>query len=407
MDRPQWMRWPPAGGLRATLLLMAALVWNAAAADEPSSRRTARASLPGPLAFETGHDLTDQPAGPPRRSELLSEPGAPLAPLPLPAPPSPPRPLESEAVPAAPPDGSPPAHQAAQPQLWLLSSRNAACGGLPCEAEFVPETFGYQGPAGWCPLTWDDFLAADDPLVPTMIYVHGNRHSFQTSAAQGLRAFAAVQQQACQGQRVRFVVWSWPSDPIDGGFRLDAQVKACRTDVESYYLATVLARMRPDQRIGLVGYSFGARVISGALHVLAGGAIEGLSLDGQAIVPRVPPRAVLLAPAMDHDVFRPGGKYDLALVAADRIAFTVNHEDFVLKFYPFLCSRKGPQAVGRIGATGLEGLGDLTSKLVIHDVYPFVHRRHGSQYYLTSEAIMALVKDEILGDPARPQEAPE
>ena len=432
MERPHLSRVLSFCTIRFSLVAAATLAcWlpgSAAHSDEPSSRRTARDEapketqpLPGPLGFATGYDPDGEkdsapaeasPAKPQQKSGVLSEPAAPLpappAPLPPPVAPKPIDPMAEPVTPLAPPaklplEGELPESPACElPEgldLWLLSSRHVPGAKEPCDGDFLPEVFAYDCTTGWFRSSFEAFLAADDPCVPTMVYVHGNRHPLETSREQGVEAYRKMGKQICSGQRVRFVIWSWPSDPIKGGFRLDAQVKACRTDVDAYYLATVLARIRPDVPVGLVGYSFGARVIAGALHVMAGGQLCGRSLCGWSCVDRLPPRAVLLAPAMDHDVFQPGRQYDLALMYAEKIVYTVNSRDFVLKFYPLMCGKGGPAAMGRNGASGHAAIGCLCEKLLMHDVSHLVHSRHGSSDYLGSDQIMAMVRGEILDGP--------
>ena len=75
--------------------------------------------------------------------------------------------------------------------------------------------------------------------------------------------------------RLRFVIWSWPSDKIKGPLN-DIRTKAWRTDTDGYYLGWFLQRMHPQSDIGLIGFSYGARIVSGALHVLAGGELDGM-----------------------------------------------------------------------------------------------------------------------------------
>ena len=60
----------------------------------------------------------------------------------------------------------------------------------------------------------------------------------------------------------------------------DVRTKADRSDVEAYYLARFLAAMKPEVQTGLIGYSYGARIIGGALHLLGGG--TAARLDGSA-----------------------------------------------------------------------------------------------------------------------------
>ena len=85
-----------------------------------------------------------------------------------------------------------------------------------------------------------------------------------------------------------------------------------------------------------MGYSFGARISTGTLHLLGGGSINGRSLPLEPAPNRAPRRAVLLAAAVGRDALAPGHRHsDRRLGQVDRMVITVNPRDRVLAVLPF------------------------------------------------------------------------
>ena len=247
------------------------------------------------------------------------------------------------------------ADQPSASQMWLINSRRAPCsvdGG----ADAAQLEYWRLGADQWSLATQESFLAADDPAAPTVFFLHGNRSDEADVVREGCQFHQVLQ---CQSpdQALRYVIWSWPADRITGRARFDAQIKAARTDGQSYYVAQLLGRMNPRVPVCLVGHSFGARVITGAMHLLSGGEIAGQRVAREnPVVQRALMRAVLVAAAEDFDWLAPGSCHGLALSQLDRVLITVNQADPALKHYSLLYGRGGPEALGCVGpAWGADG----------------------------------------------------
>jgi hypothetical protein len=151
-----------------------------------------------------------------------------------------------------------------------------------------------------------------------------------------------------------------------------------------------LRRMDPNVPVSLVGYSFGARTIAGALDLLAGGTFAGRTLpDGAAPAKRAPVRAVLWAAAMGAGWLSPGYAAGDALSVADRILVTRNLCDPVLKFYPLMYRGRGPQAMGYVGPACISRLGAEAEKVAILPVECSVGRNHDVKCYLRAGPVRA------------------
>jgi hypothetical protein len=147
-------------------------------------------------------------------------------------------------------------------------------------------------------------------------------------------------------------------------------------------LAQWLAELRAGVRVSLIGHSFGPRIITGALHLLAGGQLAGCGLSQGTVAEwstgkRNPVRAVLLAAALDYDWLAPGGCHERALSLADQMLVTCNPCDRALRWYPRMSGRGGPPALGSVGLSGVEN----AKKIELIDVSDEVGRQHDYRGY--------------------------
>ncbi len=252
--------------------------------------------------------------------------------------------------------------QSTAQSVWIISTRSAPlcnrCRVIGATLDYWRMDIDDDGCRRWLPSDKDEFHGADRPGIPTCFHIHGNRTSHRYAISEGLGLLKCLENQA-HGQQFRMVIWSWPSGRTCGPNRKDARVKAARSDVQAYYFARCARRLHPQARVGMIGYSFGARVISGALEMLAGGCIAGYRLDLQeetaqgtapatlADLPQI--RIVLIASATDRCCLLPGRRNGSALDLVDWALITRNGRDPVLRWYPKMYGFSGPQATGFSG----------------------------------------------------------
>jgi hypothetical protein len=287
--------------------------------------------------------------------------------------------------------GASAAHADDEPHpMWLISTRSAPrCGDL----DAAPQELQYwrsDGRCRWIAADAQAFRTTDDTAVPTIVYIHGNRTDADEAVTKSRYTYEVIRAEAAD-RPFRYVIWSWPAERVCRRNNDDVRLKAAYSDVESYYLARWLDGLRPGVRISLIGHSFGPRIITGALHLLAGGAVADRSLPEGAVTAwtggrRNPVRIVLLAAAIDANWLAPGGCHGLALSLVDHALITQNGRDRVLRSYPRLNDHSGPQAMGFVGPCGVEQSKNVT----VVDVSSTVGKIHDWRCYCSAANVRAL-----------------
>jgi hypothetical protein len=240
---------------------------------------------------------------------------------------------------------------------------------------------------------WDlDSLLASDPSVPTIIFVHGNQITTSDAREEGLVLYRRMMRYGAGGPRIRLVVFSWPSARV-GGLLRDVRVKAARTGPAACQLAWLVDQMPAETPISLVGFSFGARIITGGLHILGGGNLGHIGLS-ERVNPNRPPMNVVLLPAGVHAHWLGEGQYHgLAMTQVNQMFLVNNRRDPAMRFY-HLAFRGRPQALGLRGPTCLSSA--ERSKITMRDVSRYVSR-HDLYQYLCVPGVPGHIWDSATG----------
>ncbi|MFT5522323.1 MAG: hypothetical protein ACI9G1_001718 [Pirellulaceae bacterium] len=270
--------------------------------------------------------------------------------------------------------------------FWLISTRHLGstngCGNFDlkfsrvgaCEAQ----TCASRG----------EFLA-DESFGRTLFYVHGNRISPSNAIQRARTLHKEISCKICDDRPIRLVVWSWPSERVRGPVN-DIRAKGERTNSESFYLGQLLQEMPADKPIDFVGYSFGSRIVTGALHLANGGGIRKVALPNAAQIARG--RIVLMAPAIHSDWLLSGRKHERALDSNDGILVLYNSCDPALKHYRFIEKCSKPAALGFVG---LANCGTVSPAYAQKNVSHVVGKSHDEYKYLCSPCIIGLIADQL------------
>jgi hypothetical protein len=230
----------------------------------------------------------------------------------------------------------------------------------------------------------------DERAFPnTLIWVHGNQIPPREAVRRGLMVYDRLKRNCASPDSMRFVIWSWPSERTTGRIR-DVQEKSLRTDVESFLLASYLSQASDGGPISILGYSFGARIIAGALHLSSGGALEGYQVP-QLAEPAEPYRVALFAAAVANDAMLRGGRYQYALSNVEYLLLQNNSRDRALNLYWITNLRTKPTALGD------GGLPCAPPNCQVHqyDWARCIGREHSLNEYVNRPAIMRRVAHEL------------
>lgn len=274
-------------------------------------------------------------------------------------------------------------------ELWLISSREM--GNRPGSQCLCCPYLSYQQYvpcAGWTPACACDYFATQSSDAVTIVYVHGNRIRQDAACEQGMHLYERIRCCCPPDRRLRLVIWSWPSSPIPASFRIvrDVRVKYRRTDEQSLILARWIAQASPDTNVTFIGYSFGARVVLGALHLVGGGCLNGYALPCRpCCTPCI--KIALWAAATENRWLAPGGQHACAMRVIRGGLVTVNRQDPALRrFRRFICLARQRA----MGFTGIRGpLSGCCGCLYELDVTRVIGRRHSWERYVCANCVIA------------------
>jgi len=278
-------------------------------------------------------------------------------------------------------------------EVWLIDARKAS------RAVVAPGRMPYFKIArfsegAWKPSDMKSLLAGAEQL-PHIIWVHGNRIETGEARQEGLAVYRALVAHAADSPPIRFIIWSWPAGQTHGPIK-DARLKAERSEPAGYQLAWLLDRLPGKTQVGLVGFSFGARIITGALQLLSGGGLENYYLVERKHPERPPVRVVSWAAALDRDWLLPGEYHGEALSQIDKLLLLNNSCDRALRRYYVLDKYTRPVALGAVGLAA-RPLGPESAKVAQCDVCSRVGRVHSSDHYVHDPLITGRTWRALMG----------
>ena len=273
-----------------------------------------------------------------------------------------------------------------QDTIWLVSTRHLGCARCQsgCPSLCVSR---YQGNAGWTRASVEALCAVDTPETITTALVHGNRVDRAQAIARGMAVYRALASRASDQTRLLHLIWSWPAEKTPGPLR-DARAKAQRTESEAYYLSCLLAQFESDTPVSLIAHSFGVRVVTGSLHLLAGGSLSGRVLPREKTDVRMPVRVVAVAAAMDNHWLLPGQRHGLAVNLVDQMLISYNPCDPVLRRYRWIAENRSDRALGYSGLVCANRLGEAASRIEQINVSPWIGKTHSMDNHLRSDVLM-------------------
>ncbi len=249
-------------------------------------------------------------------------------------------------------------------RLWVVNSRMLTSQVGCADLESPGLTFSRVSSCGQSSKSslpeYIDMLATSPHVV---VYVHGNL----LSAPEAIERSAKIRSKINRYRRslgVDWVIWSWPASKT-GLITSDMRRKDKRCDAQGLYLAWLLRHHAEHQSpTSLIGYSFGARILTGALHAAAGGQLGGRRLPGDPVI-GMQTRVGLVAPALESRWLSSCGYHKLATQNIKELSLLYNRRDAILKRYWLLRKVRGESALGYTGPTSFARRVDGT-RLPVH-----------------------------------------
>lgn len=264
-------------------------------------------------------------------------------------------------------------------EVLLMDLRRATCSTDPARVASAVRVLRRSESGCFEGSSFDEFFAHFDPTIPTIFYTHGNRVEVNEVLPFGMRVYRRLTacRRACRP--IRYVMVSWNSDQEPGVLN-DVRTKAARTDSVSWQLAWVIDQLPVDAPIGLFGYSFGARISLGAAHLLAGGSLGHVRIEGQTGYAKRPIEGVMVAAALDSGWLGPNQRQGLAMQQIDRLLVTTNRRDPAMRYYRLLSRTRDPDALGYDGPTCLSS--DYARRIQKVNITTAVGSSHNLNEYL-------------------------
>ena len=231
-------------------------------------------------------------------------------------------------------------------------------------------------------------IVGADPSVNTVVFVHGNRITPGDAKQEALIVYRRIVRQADSDAPIRFVIFSWPSAQIRGPLK-DVRLKAARTRPAGCQLAWFVDQLPAETPVTLVGFSFGARIVTGALHVLGGGRLGGLGLAESHNSLRAPMNAVLIASALNADWLAPGHYHGRAMSRVNHMMLVNNNEDRAMRFYHLSSQGGRPQALGLCGPTCIDSA--AAARISERNVANCVGKQHDLMCYTSIASVSSQI----------------
>lgn len=273
-------------------------------------------------------------------------------------------------------------------EMWLVNTReikkaSAKDPGL--------HLLRFNEESGWGDAELEALAAKPTDGAQTVIYVHGYGFDPDKAERVGWAMYHELRKQLPQPERLRFIIWSWPSTAIKYRFVRDMRDKARRCNTEAYFLAWLLSQVDAD---AVIGSALGCRAVTGSLHLLAGKAPTlntSITKDDRSKKLRV----VLVSPAIDNDWLLPGEFHGKAVTQVKQMLLLNNSEDPTLANYAAISPKRNAIALGLSGLVSIDKLSDAADRIEQVDAVEHIGEEHGVENYLRSAPIVEQVGEFI------------
>ncbi len=273
---------------------------------------------------------------------------------------------------------------------WIVSSWRCPQSGIPwCEADRL-DYFHVGEDRRFQHRDLGTLQRSIHPGIPVCIVVHGSFTTWDSLRSESVKIFDWIRRAAPE-RPLHVVFFTWPSNgPITYLPHIDIAILGRRASFNGFYLSQLLGVLPKKSPIGFFGHSHGARAVASALHLSAGGEVQGYQLrtprstNGQQV------RIVLSAAAIDHHWLNPGERFGRALDRVDTALVLHNRDDLPLNVYS-LRRLFSHRPLGLIGFDGKDVClqNGRIAKVAQLDVTSLIRNSHFWNHYFSRDEIAA------------------
>lgn len=278
---------------------------------------------------------------------------------------------------------------------WLVSTEHSPQSFDESLPRFCASVRRYDDCHGVRSSSLQELVGSLAPNVPVVIVVHGSFMDSPSVVPESLKTWRWLQRGSC-GQPFQMIYLTWPSyRPLSIAPAIDVAVLGRQASRNGFYLAQLIQSLPDECPLSLVGHSHGTRVIAAALHLTAGGTVEGHSLRCRSCGDR-DVRVVFAASAIDHDWLNPGERFDRTMWSADCLVNLRNEHDPALLIYP-LRRLGSSRALGRSGFTQSDrrALGSTSRRISEIDVSDSIGHRHLWPAYIENTSLPQRIRNHL------------
>jgi hypothetical protein len=264
---------------------------------------------------------------------------------------------------------------AVSPGYWIVSTEASPQKFDRSPPVFCPRLTRFDQGAGYRSSDMSELSNSIVPGIPVCVVVHGSFMDTPSVYPDSYKTWCWLKN-ACPDRPFQMIYFSWPSDQsLTAMINIDILILGSRASRNGFYLASLMQHLPSESPVSLVGHSHGTRVISSALHLMAGGVVEGYRHPARCSGRRI--RCVFAAAAIDHDWLNPGQEYDRALCCTECVLNLKNCKDAALTLYP-LRRIGSSRALGTTGFTPKDRarLQGWSGKCVDLDLSSSIGHRH-------------------------------
>ncbi|MGI9517216.1 MAG: alpha/beta hydrolase [Pirellulaceae bacterium] len=278
-----------------------------------------------------------------------------------------------------------------QDELWLVSTRDIQsldCSGkVPLDQFVCKHTQG----TGWNRVPIEQLIDVHNRHqdLKTVIFIHGNRTDAFWARRRSKQAYQAlIANQSASCPPVRFIIWSWPSDPDPGPrFLADFSSKIERSDFDGHLLGQFLGQLRREKSILMVTYSLGTQIALTGLEHMVMRADAANDIESQ-------PTFDMIAMAPATNCFWPQHPWRMEASTSqiDSLRLVRNPDDIAMRAFQAFCKLNGRC----YRATGAEALLQSHHNVRQYDVSDGVGCEHSIVNYVSQPEVLAEVRELIM-----------